>query len=92
MEIKEVLSCLGGYYGSNTFELDIPKIADISEFNEEEVIQEVKNLKLAGDILVNNNLVTLIDVKAKQDKEFNDLYRSVETFEWKKGEKLRLDV
>ena len=92
MEIKEVLSCLGGYYSSNTFELDIPKIADISEFNEEEVIQEVKNLKVAGDILVNNNLVTLIDVKATQNKEFNDLYRPVETFEWKKGEKLRLDV
>ena len=90
--IKNVLSYLGGYFNSNTFELDIPKIVDASEFTEEEIIQELKKLQLSGDIKLDKNNITLINIKAKKNKEFNDLYKPVEIIDWVKGTKLKLDV
>ena len=35
MEINKVLSYLGGYFNATEFELDIPKIADVSELSED---------------------------------------------------------
>lgn len=90
--IKNVLSCLGGYFGTNTFELDIPKIADVSEMSEEEVSQELEELNTSGDIKLDGNTLTLVNILPKISKKFNDLYAPVETMLWGKNTKLKLDV
>lgn len=92
MTMNQVLSYLGGYFNSTEFELDILKIADITEFSEEEIIQQLDELKQNGNIDIINNTVTLHTIKPKKNKKFNDLYKPVETFTWKKGESLKLDI
>ena len=90
--IYNVLSCLGGYFNSNTFELDIPKIADISEMSEDELIQELNILQSNGDIELKDNTITLVHISSKKSKKFNDLWAPVETMTWGKNMKLKLDV
>ncbi len=89
--MKKILSYLGSYFNSNEFELDIPKIADVSEMTEEEVEAELAELQLVGDISLDGNKVTLINIKPKKSQKFNDLYAPVETMTWGKGMKLVLD-
>ena len=36
-------------------------------------------------------MVTLLNIMSKSNKKFNDLYAPVETMEWGKGMKLKLD-
>jgi hypothetical protein len=91
MNISKVLSFLGGYFNANEFELDIPKIADVSELSEEEVTSELQALLASGDISVAGNKVTLIKLIPEISKSFNELYAPVETMLWGKGEKLKLD-
>lgn len=89
--MKKVLSYLSSYFNSTEFELDIPKIADVSEMTEEEVENELNDLQLKGDISLDGNKVTLINIKPKKNQKFNDLYAPVETMTWGKGMKLVLD-
>lgn len=89
--MKKVLSYLSSYFNSNEFELDIPKIADVSEMTEEEVENELNDLQSKGDISLDGNKVTLINIKPKKSQKFNDLYAPVETMVWGKGMKLVLD-
>lgn len=89
--MDKVLSYLGSYFNSNEFELDIPKIADVSEMTEEEVENELNELQMKGDISLDGNKVTLINIKPKKSQKFNDLYAPVETMIWSKGMKLQLD-
>jgi len=89
--MKKILSYLGSYFNSNEFELDIPKIADVSEMTEEEVEAKLAELQLVGDISLDGNKVTLINIKPKKSQKFNDLYAPVETMTWSKGMKLVLD-
>lgn len=89
--MKKILSYLSSYFNSNEFELDIPKIADVSEMTEEEVETELSELQLIGDISLEDNKVTLINIKPKKNQKFNDLYAPVETMTWSKGMKLKLD-
>lgn len=89
--MKKILSYLGSYFNSNEFELDIPKIADVSEMTEEEVENELNELQMKGDISLDGNKVTLINIKPKKSQKFNDLYAPVETMVWGKGMKLKLD-
>lgn len=89
--MKKILSYLGSYFNSNEFELDIPKIADVSEMTEEEVEAELAELQLIGDISLDGNKVTLINIKPKKNQKFDDLYAPVETMTWGKGMKLVLD-
>lgn len=89
--MDKVLSYLGSYFNSNEFELDIPKIADVSEMTEEEVENELNELQTKGDISLDGNKVTLINIKPKKSQKFNDLYAPVETMVWGKGMKLQLD-
>lgn len=89
--MKKILSYLGSYFNSNEFELDIPKIADVSEMTEEEVENELDELQMKGDISLDGNKVTLINIKPKKSQKFNDLYAPVETMVWGKGMKLVLD-
>lgn len=91
MNIATVLSFLGGYYDSIEFELDIPKIADILEAAEEDIEREIKKCQSNGDIKLEDNKVTLINITPKKDKKFNSQYAPVETIEWGKGMKLKLD-
>ena len=92
MSIREVLSYLGGYFGSNTFTLDMSKVEDISEYESDEFISELTKLQSSGDIIISlNNSITLVNIKPQVNETFNDLYKPVETFEWKKGTKLVLD-
>lgn len=89
--MKKILSYLGSYFNSNEFELDIPKIADVSEMTEEEVENELNELQMKGDISLAGNKVTLINIKPKKSQKFNELYAPVETMIWGKGMKLVLD-
>lgn len=89
--IEKILGFIGGYYDSDEFELDIPKIADISELSEEQVIQELEELQKNKDITIVNNIVTLHNIVHKKSKKFNNLYAPVETIYWTKGMKLVLD-
>lgn len=89
--MKKILSYLGSYFNSDKFELDIPKIADVSEMTEEEVEAELSELQLTGDISLDGNKVTLINIEPKKNQKFNDLYAPVETMTWSKGMKLKLD-
>lgn len=89
--MDKVLSYLGSYFNSNEFELDIPKIADVSEMTEEEVENELNELQMKGDISLDGNKVILINIKPKKSQKFNDLYTPVETMIWGKGMKLQLD-
>lgn len=89
--MKKILSYLGSYFNSNEFELDIPKIADVSEMTEEEVEAELSELQLTGDISLDGNKLTLINIEPKKNQKFNDLYAPVETMTWSKGMKLKLD-
>ena len=91
MELKKVLSCIGGYLDSTEFELDLPKIADVSEYSEEDVIAELGLLKSTGDINMDGSVVTLVNIKPIKNKKFNELYAPVETIDWQKGMKLVLD-
>ena len=91
MSIIKILSYLGGYVNKTEFELDIPKIADIAEMSEDELIDELKHLQSKGDISIDGNNVSLVNIKPKSNKKFNDLYTPVETMEWSKGMKLTLD-
>ena len=91
MEVNEILSYLGGYFKSTIFDLDITKIADLAELSEDEVIDYLEKLKLASDIDLENNKVELKTIIPQNNKEFNDLYKPVETFEWKRHEKLIFD-
>lgn len=90
--ISNVLSCLSGYLKSKKFELDIPKIADVSEMSEEEVMTELHSLESNGDIKLEGNSVELIKISPKNSKKFNDLWAPVETMPWGKNMKLKLDV
>lgn len=89
--MKKILSYLSSYFNSNEFELDIPKIADVSEMTEEEVETELSELQLIGDISLEDNKVTLINIQPEENQKFNDLYAPVETMTWSKGMKLQLD-
>jgi hypothetical protein len=91
MEIVNVLSFLGGYFNSEEFELDISKISDITELSEDEIQSELTALQENDIIGLDNTKVTLINIKPKKNKKFNDLYAPVETMEWGKGMKLKLD-
>lgn len=90
--LQNILSCLSGYLDSKEFELDIPKIADVSEMSEEEVIEELHTLHSNGEIQLNDNKVILTTISPKNSKKFNDLWTPVETMVWKKNTKLKLDV
>lgn len=89
--MRKILSYLSSYFNSNEFELDIPKIADVSEMTEEEVETELSELQLIGDISLEDNKVTLINIQPEENQKFNDLYTPVETMTWGKGMKLQLD-
>ena len=91
MDVKKIVSYLGGYFNSTDFEFDISKVADIAEVSENEVMEELDNLQSAGDIKIEGNTITLINIKPDISKKFNNLYAPVETVEWKKGTKLKLD-
>lgn len=91
MSVSKVLSYLGGYFNSTEFELDLPKVADIAEYEEEELTAELEELQVVGDIKLDGNKVTLINIEPKISKKFNDLYAPVETMVWGKGMKLQLD-
>lgn len=91
MEIKQILSYLGGYHNSTKFELDIPRIADVAELTEEEVVTDLNELQSKKEIKLEDNMVTLLNIMSKSNKKFNDLYAPVETMEWGKGMKLKLD-
>lgn len=92
MSMKNILSCLGGYFNSTKFELDIPKIAEVVDLTEDEITSELNDLQNTGDIVLNDdNSVELINITTKVSKKFNDLYAPVETLEWKPGMKLKLD-
>lgn len=92
MSVKEVLSYLGGYFGSSTFILDMNKVEEISEYESDEFISELTKLQSSGDITISlNNSITLVNIKPQTNETFNNLYKPVETFEWKKGTKLVLD-
>ena len=89
--MKKILSYLGSYFNSSEFDLDIAKIADISEMTEEEVEKELNELQTKGNIKLNNGKVTLINIKPRKNEEFNNLYAPIETITWSKGMKLVLD-
>ena len=89
--IKDELSYLGGYYNNSTYELDIPKIADVSELDEDVVERELEILQSSGDIDINGNIITLITIKPKLNNKFNNLYKPVETILWDKNSMLKLD-
>lgn len=91
MEIKKVLSFIGGFENSTEFTLDLSKVSDISEYTEEEVTEELNKLQEKGDIIIDGNNITLINIKPKKNQKFNDLYAPVETMTWSKGMKLKLD-
>lgn len=91
MTIRTILSYLGGYFKSSTYEVDIPKVADIAELFEEDVINELEELQANGDIDLDENKVTLIKISPRTNKKFNAEYRPVETMVWDKGAKLKLD-
>lgn len=91
MEIYNVLSYLGGYFDNDSFELDIPKIADICECTEEEVIAKLNEFAAEDAIILDGNFITLNTIKRETNKQFNTLYAPVETIEWKKGTNLILD-
>ena len=91
MEIKKVLSFIGGFENSTEFKLDLSKVSDISEYTEEEVTEELNKLQEKGDIIMDGNNITLINIKPKKNKNFNDLYAPIETMIWGKGMKLKLD-
>lgn len=91
MILKSVLSCLSGYLNATSFTLDLPKVADVAEASEDEVLEELDNLKKSGDIDFDGTTITLLNIKPRTSKKFNDLYAPVETIEWKKGAKLKLD-
>lgn len=91
MNIKNVLSYIGGYLNTNEFELDITKIADAAELSEDETVKELEALCNNGDIKLSDNKLTLINITPKINKKFNELYNSVETFDWTKNTILKLD-
>lgn len=91
MEINKVLSYLGGYFNATEFELDIPKIADVSELSEDEVTEKLNELQAQNVIQINDNTVSLIDIKPSSNASFNDMYKPVETMNWDRGMKLKLD-
>lgn len=90
--IKKILSCLGGYFDNRSFKLDLPKVAEIAEVSEEEVLTELNKLKESKDIEFNNDTITLLTIEPKTSRKFNSLYAPTETFIWNKGTKLKLDV
>lgn len=89
--INNVLSCLGGYFKSKEFDLDITKAADLAEISEDEFSEELKVLAINGDINIDGNKITLVNIEPKICKKFNDLYMPVETMTWNKNTKLVLD-
>lgn len=89
--IKQILSYLGGYYNSKIFNLDIINMTDISEMSDEEFINELNSLNDSKDIIFKDNVITLITIKPVVNKNFNNTYKKVETFEWKAGSSLKLD-
>lgn len=91
MNIDKALSYLGGYFSSTEFELDIPKLADILEITEEELTESLQTLQTVGDIKLEENKLTLVNILPRKNKKFNELYTPVETFVWGKGMKLKLD-
>lgn len=90
--VNTILGYLGGYFKNTTYELDIPKIADVSELSEDEIENELSKLQTNGDISINDNTITLIKISPKSNEKFNDLYRPVETMNWDKNTMLKLDV
>lgn len=90
--IRETLSCISGYYNSNEFDLDIPKIADAAEIDEEELIEELNILQNNGDIKINDNKITLINIPPKKDENFNNFWKPMETIVWEEGTKIKLDL
>lgn len=91
MSVLNVLSCLGGYFKSNEFDVDIQKMADAAELSEDDFEKELKVLEADGSISIVDNKITLLTIEPTTDKNFNEMYEPVETFEWKKGMKLVLD-
>lgn len=91
MSITSVLSYLGGYYNSTTFELDMVKVADVSESSEDELNFVLQELSLNGDISIDNDMITLITILPEINERFNELYSPVETVKWDKNTMLKLD-
>lgn len=91
MSINEILSYLSGYLNKTEFELDIVKVADIAEMSEDEFMDELQKLQSDGYINFDGSNVTLINIKPKTNKKFNELYAPVETMEWTEGMKVILD-
>lgn len=91
MTIVKILGYLGGYFNATEYELDIPKIADISESSEDEVNVELQKLQSNGDIDICDNKITLIKISPKNNKKFNELYSPVETLILGKNSMLKLD-
>ena len=91
MSITSVLSYLGGYYNSTTFELDMFKVADVSESSEDELNFVLQELSLNGDISIDNDMITLITILPEINERFNELYSPVETVKWDKNTMLKLD-
>lgn len=91
MSISKILSYLGGYLNKIEFEINISKVADIAEMSEDELIEELQQLQSNGYINFDGSNVTLISIKPKFNKKFNELYAPLETMEWSKGMKLVLD-
>lgn len=91
MSIIKILSYLSRYLNKTEFELNISKIADIAEMSEDELNAELQQLQSNGYINLDGSNVTLINIKPKSNKKFNELYAPLETMEWSKGMKLVLD-
>lgn len=91
MTMDKILGFIGGYENKKTFEINIPHIAEVTELTEEEIENEIDILKDNGDIELTDNTINLINIEPKINKRFNNLYAPIETLDWKKGTKLKLD-
>lgn len=90
--LYDILSYIGGYLNSNSFELDISKIADVSEIEEAEVLKELDILQSNGDIELKNDKITLVTIPLTINKNFNELWTPIEEFIWKPNMIIKLDV
>lgn len=92
MNVSKVLSYLGGYFNATKFKFDISKIADFSEMSEDEALEELKVLQSNGEIVMNQDSITIVTILPEVNTIFNDWYRPVDTMIWCKNTKLVLDV
>ena len=89
--IKEFLSYLGGYFNSNTFKLDLCKMADYAEMSEDEFLNELNELHKTNDIIFKNDEITLVTIKPILNKNFNESYKPIEEMICKPGEVFKID-